>query len=315
MRERFWYQPDHETDVEKHPGSGLRRKDLYVAGGTGLVVQGGGMRGVFAMGALAELDAQGLAQRFDHAIGNSSGALAIGYFLAGQAGEVGESYWDQLKEIGVFNPLRLWKIVDVERMIDDAMFTRASFDVGSLRANPTRYLIGVTDARYRLPTYLYARELSDDNLRLALKATAALPGLYNRRVWIDGVPYIDGGFVDTLPLLRLTVLGCTQLVAICTVPLEYGFVNDSFMRRTIIKAFSTGQGRLVRSWIGTPNAMHDENLEALMLWSQDVRPEQVLAIAPPQRLPDFVRNTRDLHSTFELGREAAREAIAKVDWL
>jgi predicted patatin/cPLA2 family phospholipase len=200
-------------------------------------------------------------------------------------------------------------------MIDETMFQRLPLDVEALTGNTTKLLIGTTDARYRLPTYFCAQELDEAELRAALKATAALPGLFNRKVRVQDSTYIDGGFVDALPLLRLRVLGCQRIVAICTSPLEYEFVNDSAPRRTLLKAFSLRQHRYVRQWIGSPNPLHDENLEALLMWSREPERTGVLAIAPEAKLPDFVRDTSELHATFEAGREAAKKAYDSITWL
>ncbi len=63
-------------------------------------------------------------------------------------------------------------------------------------------------------------------------STAALPGLFNRALELHERRYIDGGFVDTLPLFRLKMLGCDRIVVVTTVPLEYAFVNDSLLRQT-----------------------------------------------------------------------------------
>ena len=58
----------------------------------GLVVQGGGMRGVYSMGALAALAEMGFHQCFDHLAGSSAGALNGAYFLTGQASYGVETY-------------------------------------------------------------------------------------------------------------------------------------------------------------------------------------------------------------------------------
>ena len=47
-----------------------------------LVVQGGGMRGVYSMGALAALEEEGLADAFDVVVGSSAGAINGAYLLS-----------------------------------------------------------------------------------------------------------------------------------------------------------------------------------------------------------------------------------------
>jgi predicted acylesterase/phospholipase RssA len=148
-----------------------------------------------------------------------------------------------------------------------------------------------------------------------LKATSALPGLFNGKVAIGERRYIDGGFVDPLPLNRLLSLGVAQVVAVCTSPIAYSFVNDSWPRRTVIKSLSIGQSRHVRSWIGTPNPLHDENLEALLLSAEGNRPANcppVYVIAPPIKYPDFTRSAALLHEMFEMGRTVAADVVGSI---
>jgi predicted acylesterase/phospholipase RssA len=61
-----------------------------------LVVQGGGMRGVYSMAALAALSEAGHRDAFDVIVGSSAGAINAAYFLAGQADEAVDLYVDQL---------------------------------------------------------------------------------------------------------------------------------------------------------------------------------------------------------------------------
>lgn len=271
------------------------------------------MRGAFAIGALRGLHDAGLGDSFDLAIANSSGAIATSYFLAGQSPEVDETYWQVITEKKVFDPLRPHKIVDVDRMIDDVVFGVLPLDVAALRQSATPLLVAVVDADARLPRYFVAQEMSDDELRRLLKATSALPGLFNGKIALRGRHFIDGGFVDPLPVNRLFALDVATVVAVCTSPLEYGFVDDSLVRRSAIKALSAGQSRFVRSWIGTPNPLHDENLERVLADSElPIDQRRVLAIAPEKKLPDFTKDAAVLHDAFEQGRVAAQSIVAEV---
>ena len=71
----------------------------------------------------------------------------------------------------------------------------------------------------------------------------------------------------------------------------------------------------MRSWIGTPNPLHDQNLESLIGWADDPRASEVLAINPDGPLPDFVRDTAQLEGVFAQGVAAAKRALRWVTWL
>src|SRR6476659_5404086 len=61
-----------------------------------LVVQGGGLRGIYSLSALAVLEELGLRDAFSRVIGSSAGAINGAYFLAGQARESISIYTEDL---------------------------------------------------------------------------------------------------------------------------------------------------------------------------------------------------------------------------
>ena len=76
------------ADVAEEISQALRRK---AAGERdvppiGLVVQGGGMRGVYSMAVLAAFEEMGWTRCFDHVAGASAGAMNGAHFITGQAG-------------------------------------------------------------------------------------------------------------------------------------------------------------------------------------------------------------------------------------
>ena len=51
---------------------------------------------------------------------------------------------------------------------------------------------------------------------LLLKASSALPVLYNRRIVLDGREYVDGGVSDSLPIARAIDNGCTDILVLAS---------------------------------------------------------------------------------------------------
>ena len=79
--------PISHADVAEEIWQVLRRK---AAGERdvpplGLVVQGGGMRGVYSMAVLAAFEEMGWTRCFDHVAGASAGAMNGAHFITGQA--------------------------------------------------------------------------------------------------------------------------------------------------------------------------------------------------------------------------------------
>lgn len=156
------------------------------------------MRGVYSMAALAELERQGLSNAFDVVIGSSAGAINAAYFLAGQAQEAVGIYTDSISNLSFINPLRLWRIIDVDYLINNALRQKLPLDVATLAASPGQLRVVVTNALTAEPETIHVD--SSHDIYEVFRATAALPGLYNRRVTLDGTHYVDGGLSDAIPL-------------------------------------------------------------------------------------------------------------------
>src|SRR3990170_3981468 len=84
----------------------------------GLVVEGGGMRGVISGGALLAMDALGLAEAFDEVYAESAGAINGSYFLAGQAVLGSRIYFEDIANARFINPLRVRRILDLDFLVD-----------------------------------------------------------------------------------------------------------------------------------------------------------------------------------------------------
>ena len=187
-----------------------------------LVIEGGGMRGVVSAGSLLALDLLGFRELFDEIYATSAGGVNAAYFLSGQ-GKLGMTvYFDDIANRRFINPWRLFKIVDVDYAYDRVVSLEKPLDDAAIRASPVRFLLSVTDARSGRNELLDVRDRPEP-IPLLLKASSALPVLYNRRIVLDGREYVDGGVSDSLPIARAIANGCTHVLVLassrCDVPM------------------------------------------------------------------------------------------------
>jgi predicted patatin/cPLA2 family phospholipase len=181
----------------------------------GLVIEGGGMRGVISAGSLLALDLLGFRQIFDEIYAASAGGVNAAYFLSGQ-GKLGMTvYFDDIANRRFINPWRVFKIVDVDYAYDRIISLYKPLDDAAIRASRVRFLLSVTDARSGLNELLDVRARSEP-VPLLLKASSALPVLYNRRVVLDGREFVDGGVSDSLPVARAIENGCTDILVLAS---------------------------------------------------------------------------------------------------
>ena len=94
-----------------------------------LVFDGGAMRAVGPAGGAVALAHLGLTNIFDEVYATSAGVMNASYFLSGQ-GDMGITiYFDDLTTGRFINPLRFWKIVDVDYLISEIVRVRKPLDV------------------------------------------------------------------------------------------------------------------------------------------------------------------------------------------
>lgn len=173
------------------------------------------MRGVISSGALVALEALGMTDVFDDVYGCSAGAINAAYFVAGQTARCTTIYYEEAVEPRFLNPLRVWKISDVDYLADTIIPQLKPLDVGAVMASATRLHVSITDARTGEPLLVEVRN-AEVALPLLLKASAAIPLLYNRVVAVDGHQCVDGGCANPLPVSEAIDDGATDVLVLLT---------------------------------------------------------------------------------------------------
>jgi predicted acylesterase/phospholipase RssA len=191
---------------------GAREDGLRVA----LAVEGGGMRGTISGGMALALHELGLVCAFDAAYGASAGAISAAWLLSsrpeGLRGWTEPAYARTLiRRSGL---LRGRPVADVRALIEELYQTTFPMDFASVLANPVEYHPLATDAATGKSTDL--REFVDNpaDLRLALRASAALPLLAGPPVEFAGRRFYDAGVSESVPYRTALAQGATHVLVL-----------------------------------------------------------------------------------------------------
>ena len=203
---------------------------------TALVVQGGGMRGVYSMGALAYLEEVGLSRAFDLIIGSSAGAINGAYLLSGQAKDAVRVYIDYLSRRSFINFFRIRKIVNIDWLVDVALKENTPLDINSIKESSSTLQVILTNAKTGEPEVISNRDDNEFDFYEAIRATAALPGLYNKKITIHGNDYVDGGLADALPIKRAIEFGSQTSLVVVTREKNFRYKPVSKKINTIVDA-------------------------------------------------------------------------------
>jgi len=183
---------------------------------TALVVEGGGMRGIFAAGVLHAFGNAGF-DPFDLYIGVSAGACHLASHLAGQNNRNFDITLRYSMSPEFINPWRFLQgghLMDLdwmwEQTITNYRLNLKHLDE-KLRRQNKEYLIVATSMETGEALYLRPDENTLENY---LKISSSLPILYRNVLEVGGAKATDGGMADALPVHEAHRRGATDITVI-----------------------------------------------------------------------------------------------------
>jgi predicted patatin/cPLA2 family phospholipase len=182
-----------------------------------LVVEGGGMRGSVSGGMVLALDELGLGRSFDAAYGSSAGSLNAMWLLSGRVREGIATWVDPALVralIGRRRILRGRPVVDVTGLVEERYERISPGLYGAVLASPSELHPIATDADSGTAVDLHRAIADEHSLRLALRATAALPLLAGAPVELAGRRLIDAGLSAAIPFRAALADGATHVLVL-----------------------------------------------------------------------------------------------------
>jgi len=181
---------------------------------TGLVIEGGGVRGIYAAGVLDVFLREGIT--FDGLIGVSAGAIHGCSYLSGQQGRSLRYYKKYLRDprfISFRSLLKTGNIVGTDFCYHELPDVLDPYDYEAFLNNPTPFYVTVSNLRTGRAEYKRIRDMrAEVDL---MRASASLPFVSQPVEW-QGEQYLDGGICDSIPVEAFMELGYGRNVVILT---------------------------------------------------------------------------------------------------
>lgn len=182
---------------------------------TGLVLEGGAMRSLFSAGVLDYFMEKGL--NIPTTVTVSAGAYAAINYLSGQIGRTVQTNIEPFyKEsyVGVKTFLKKGTLFDMEKLFDIFPNKEYPFDYDAFFASDKKLVMTTTNCI--TGEAIYFDEYGDkDRMMKICQASNSLPFIA-RIVEIDGIPMLDGGMADAIPVNKAVDMGLNKLVLIMT---------------------------------------------------------------------------------------------------
>jgi len=262
---------------------------------TGLVLEGGGMRGVFTSGVLDAFMKYEL--YFPYVVAVSAGACNGLSYMSRQPRRARYSNIDMLRKYGYISLRSLLtqgSIFDPNILYERFPNEIVPFDYDTYRRNGAVFEMVTTNCLTGRACYLSER--SDARRLTAIaKASSSLP--YVAQITeVDGIPMLDGGIVDSIPVVRAVDRGYSPNVVVMTRNRGYRSAEPDFK---VPRLFYSEYPRL-RVALSHHVRVYNEQLdliERMEDWGEVVciRPER------PMEVDRICRDTRKLEALYEEG--------------
>ena len=206
-----------------------------------LVIEGGGMRGIFLTGVLQAFTDRGYFP-WKLIIGSSAGALTGTAYAAGQIHIARDAFFTKLLTgdfIHIANIMRQDRhILDLDWMVDSIIRGDDPLDEERLKKSCRVIITATHCGDYMPPETVYLNTKKDD-VHTALKATAAIPFLYKGFVEYGDYKLLDGALLDPIPYMKAMSMGYREedILVILTRPRGYRKGEESFWVKTIVESY------------------------------------------------------------------------------
>ncbi len=274
---------------------------------TGLVLEGGGMRGVFTSGVLDYFLDNHIT--FPYCVSVSAGACNGLSYKSRQRGRAKQTNVDLLEKYRYIGMKYLWtqhSILDRKLIYDTIPNEILPFDYDACFANPMEFEMVTTNCLTGKACYL-SESHDEDRLVNIAKASSSLPYVCPI-VWIDHQPMLDGGIADSIPVERAMERGHAFNVVVLTRNRGYRETSrDLKIPKYIYRRFPR-----LRLLLSKRHAIYNAQLELADRLEAEGR---ILAIRP-EKLVEVGRlesNTEKLTALYNEGYECARRALSKFE--
>ena len=274
---------------------------------TGLVMEGGAMRGMFTAGVCDVLMEHGIT--FDGAIGVSAGATFGCNYKSHQIGRViryNKRFSHNWRYCSLRSLFLTGDLYGADFCYDKIPNQLDPFDYDTFAENPMRFYVVASDCMTGEPIYKELKTGRGTDLEW-MRASASMP-LVSSVVKVDGYRLLDGGMTDSIPLKKFQEMGYEKNIVILTQPKDFVKEPDSLLKlmRISLRRYPKLLAKMENRHIDY-NQQHEYALEQEKEGKAIVIcPEKPLGISRVEHNPD------KLQRCYEAGRQVAEKRLEEI---
>ncbi len=271
---------------------------------TGLVLEGGAMRGIYVAGVLDAFMEQQV--MVDGVIGVSAGAIHGCSYVSGQHGRSIRYYLKHCRDWR-FMSFRSWiftgNLVNTQFCYHDLPEKLDVYDHEAFEASPMKFYVTCTNVETGQAEYILMEDMREIEY---LQASASMP-IVSQIVEVTGKKLLDGGVSDSVPVKAFRKMGYEHCVVVLTRPAGYRKKPSSMgLIRRMYKKYPAFVKAMEERYIHYNQTMEEiERLE---------KAGEILVIRPSQD-PKIGRMEKDREKVQEVYQLGYTDALHKMEEL
>ncbi len=283
------------------------RLERMIKMATGLVMEGGAMRGIFTAGILDVLLENNI--EIDGTIGVSAGACFGCNYKSKQIGRslrYNMKYCNDKRYCSVASLIKTGDMFGADFCYNVIPNELDPFDFDTFRENKVTFYVVATDIITGKPVYKKIDKCNKRDLEW-IRASASMP-LVSRIVEIDGRKLLDGGISSSIPLRAFEKIGYEKNIVILTQPKNYRKKPNKAM--PLVKVALKEYPELLNAMAERHNVY---NRETRYVFEQEKKgnafvfcPDELLPIGRIEHNPDVLKEV------YEIGRKNALERLPEL---
>lgn len=276
---------------------------------TGLVLEGGAMRGMYTAGVLDVFMENGI--EFDGVIGVSAGAICGCSFVSGQVGRTiryNKNYCTDKRFMSFYSLLTTGDLVGDKFCYHTIPEELDPYDNEAFLRSKTKFYSVCTNLETGEPEYILMKDMVKDIDYL--RASASMPYV-SRTVEKDGMKLLDGGCSDSIPVRAFMNMGYEKNVVVLTRPADYRKKTE---KKGLARIFYRKYPKFVKRLATRPEE-YNKTVEDIMQLEQEGK---IFVIRPkrPLEIGRMSHDVKEIIRTYERGRSDAFDCLEEMKaWL
>lgn len=277
----------------------------------GLVLEGGGMRGLYTAGVLDVFMENNIS--VDGIIGVSAGVLFGVNYLSKQPGRViryNKRFLKDSRFMGVKSLLKTGNVINKEFAFYEVPIKLDVFDNVTYKASDIPFYATVSNVETGVAEYIQLQDVFEQ-MEL-LRATSAMPYV-SEIIEYDGKKYLDGGIADSIPFKKCREMGYKKTIIILTRPIEYRKKKSKFSLAQI----KYGKYPKFVETLNSRYKVYNDAVEEIINLEKNNKND--IFVIRPSRTVKIKRVEKDenkVQEMYELGRADATNHLEKlIAWM